>query len=517
MAQQHNGYNGVFLPNAVEIILECFSYLTPFDAVFALTVCQWWRQVLARRSPSNWRLVAQIERNSVTDIDPKKLWSRNAMNVAAYHGSIHQMEYLHKLCGHSLRHAMEFAARKGHLDAIQWIRLALGDNKQLPLHVLDVAVIHGHLHILQWAASIGPLDCCSMLQQAANGCQLHIMKWLYARNQWNKEFFMTSYTLINEAAEEGRIDILQWAKDIGRDFGDFDHCPCIWKTAADFDRLEVLQWALDNSIPCKNLAMAICAGVNFPRIRDWFAQNGFDFKPSPPFGRYWNNVTTFEAAKWLHDRGVSLTEESCIVAVRHGDLAWLQWCVANLAPVPADLMETAVCCKIQSCADSVPNTISIDILRYLRNVLRISWTDSASFEAIEYGNWQALEWAYGEEIRHPMSQRVMQYIYASSPHIPTLCWLERFLAPESLDFDKIALLAYDSYNGHEVWDWLCTEKGYVFPPNYLSLIENVDHELQNLEWLRDKGILSAEEFASRKKLCWRFRQYPNVSADSDDC
>ena len=140
----------------------------------------------------------------------------------------------------------QLAAKGGHLDVLQWVRL---NGCPWDAETCVAAAMGGHREVLQWLHMNGcPWNDRTCVGAARSG-HLGMLQWARENGcPWNKETCST-------AAMHGHLEVMQWACANG--------CPwhemtCVF--AANGGQLGVLQWAIENGCPWNwNECMSSCA------------------------------------------------------------------------------------------------------------------------------------------------------------------------------------------------------------------------------------------------------------------
>jgi len=113
----------------------------------------------------------------------------------------------------------------GRLDVLQWFYDVGWLNDQDQYHVFEVAITHGHIHIVDWARTKG-LSLDQLLPPPL---------WIDRQQYWASPCKL--------AAENGQIELLKWLCGHGCK-ADWDTC----RTLIDFNHLDVLVWLRDRNM-----------------------------------------------------------------------------------------------------------------------------------------------------------------------------------------------------------------------------------------------------------------------------
>lgn len=139
-----------------------------------------------------------------------------------------------------------YATKSGNLDMLKWMH----HNKFfLSREVATEAARYGHKHVLIWLKEIsGPWDKSSILEAAAAGRQLSLLKWLKDEGLWEgrteREKHASESCISLRAAMNGDVEMLMWLKEIGAKFSS-----SVCTAAAKKGSLETLKWL--RSIGCE--------------------------------------------------------------------------------------------------------------------------------------------------------------------------------------------------------------------------------------------------------------------------
>ncbi|KAG5184040.1 hypothetical protein JKP88DRAFT_163563 [Tribonema minus] len=203
------------------------------------------------------------------------------------------------LSGHTYWQRMDeaYAASRaiaaGRLDALQW---ALDHADIIPPKPAYVAwdfcpaAENGHINILQWAKDThrrAPSTMQKWALAAATGGQVRVISWLAKANMIDIPDFVSV-----RAAQQGRVDVLRWLHDSGSMFIADD----IFEIAAKAGQLEVVAWGLESGYGVRSGVLEAAA-----------AEGHFDI------------------LKWAHVTGVPFTEGVLRGAIDCGKLNIIKW------------------------------------------------------------------------------------------------------------------------------------------------------------------------------------------------
>ncbi|TMW68231.1 hypothetical protein Poli38472_007903 [Pythium oligandrum] len=182
---------------------------------------------------------------------------------------LHVWEAVGAYLDHSARWTIERAAAHGHKYLVQHIAITrpLGDDQEVASLVMDFAARNGHLDILQWLNDTKTLNRCSTraMDDAAKNGYLAIVQWLHENRQEG-----CTVKAMDGAAMNGHLDVLQWLH-LSRKEG------CTKKAmdlAAQNGRLDVLEW-LDSHRHegCSPLAVEYAATEGQLDVVKWLCEH----------------------------------------------------------------------------------------------------------------------------------------------------------------------------------------------------------------------------------------------------
>eukprot|EP00611_Tribonema_gayanum_P024714 TRINITY_DN5507_c0_g2_i1.p1 TRINITY_DN5507_c0_g2~~TRINITY_DN5507_c0_g2_i1.p1 ORF type:complete len:458 (+),score=33.49 TRINITY_DN5507_c0_g2_i1:123-1496(+) len=171
-------------------------------------------------------------------------WDRRTCTEAARRGDLTMLQWASDagapICQHT---AIEAAAGRGHLQAVQWLH-ARGFFNEFFMHAsVSAAAKAGHLHVLQWLSAVDRFHTQGhrkLMFIAAQEGHLAIAHWLHASRSpgdWNLS------EVCEAAAEGGHLHVLQFLRDNGYPWGS----TC--SAAAAGGHLNVLLYARDGGCP----------------------------------------------------------------------------------------------------------------------------------------------------------------------------------------------------------------------------------------------------------------------------
>ena len=271
-----------------------------------------------------------------------------------------------------LEHVCLLAAKHGHLELLEWLH---GRRLLSPSFVCTEAALKGHLAVIQWACSHGCEWDSWTFNAAASGGHLHILQWLKDQCcpppsvddihvsghghadiiRWmveNGRDAQLGVSTISQAARGGHWDVVWWLHDIGSPWdgktcseiarhGDVEMlrwarsrgCPwdegtCI--AAASAGHLEVLQWARSNGCPWNGEVCARAAAGGHLKVLQWARSNGCPWS---------SKVCACAAARghlevlqWARSEGCMWDYRTCFGAMQGGHLDTLKWAMLHKCP-----------------------------------------------------------------------------------------------------------------------------------------------------------------------------------------
>ncbi|HEV7735865.1 MAG TPA: hypothetical protein VGO47_00590, partial [Chlamydiales bacterium] len=205
------------------------------------------------------------------------------------------------------------AVRHGSLSLFSWAlpRLSASNMAKLGPKICAEAAREGRLEILQWARANGcPWDESTCANAARNG-YLEILQWARANScPWDKGTCAD--------AAQGHLEVLKWARANG---GPWDEMTC--SQAALSGHLEVLQWARANGCPWDTNTCSQAARGGHLEVLQWARANDCP----------WYVMTCADAARgghlevlqWARANGCPWNAMTCVDAAQGGHLEILQW------------------------------------------------------------------------------------------------------------------------------------------------------------------------------------------------
>jgi hypothetical protein len=136
---------------------------------------------------------------------------------------------------------------------------------------------------------------------------------------------LISESLCEVAAKNGRLKILQWARENGCPWNEVTCC-----YAAAHGHLEFLQWARENGCPWDEWTCSNAALNGHLKVLKWARENGctWDYKTCYSAARKGH----LEILQWARQNGCPWNESTCSGAAMFGHLKVLQWARSNGCP-----------------------------------------------------------------------------------------------------------------------------------------------------------------------------------------
>ena len=263
-----------------------------------------------------------------------------------------------------------YLGRSGNLELVQWV-LANGlDDRNLCMN----AVIHGHLHILEWALDNGYyLDETEALERAAT--KLETLKWFYNRGH------IIGANIYDIAARNGCVEVVEWLLSVGvkgrsqlrfdvnnikyvLEKGLYDGCPCNYvftkgdmeltkyllsccphcpHILAENEHWEMVKWLRIESCPWRpNVQEIMMTFGDYEKVRAAAWRLESFKKDNNPNVYSWYCCPEWEIVaeiavkkgqlallKFLKSTWCPMLESTCEIAAQKGYLDILKWAMEN--------------------------------------------------------------------------------------------------------------------------------------------------------------------------------------------
>ncbi len=225
----------------------------------------------------------------------------------------------------------EFAAAYGHLDILKWSQ---SNNYDIDVYkVMPIAAQNGQLEILKWlinykndissdASDNTTLECLdsslgfNICNNAASNGHIKILKWAKENGyEWS------TYTC-SGAASNGQFETLKWLRKNGCPW---DTCSCIG--AARNGHLKILKWLRKNDCPWDKKTCSAAAYCGQFEILKWAIANGCQLDKNSCINAAKNGY--FEILKWLRKNGCPWSIDICTFAYNNGHINIVKWCIEN--------------------------------------------------------------------------------------------------------------------------------------------------------------------------------------------
>jgi hypothetical protein len=220
-------------------------------------------------------------------------------------------------------------AQGGYLDLIKWARKSSTTRCPWDSYFVGLAAEAGHLKVLQWGkkhgaifvlkteSTINPPFLCEFLEEDEETDQCSIDFW--------------SDHVLERAVVGGHLNILKWARE---ELPDLVWEEWLYMFSASAGHFEILKWlrSQDPLIPFNELdgwTCSMAAAKGQVEILKWLRSQ------DPPFPwDEWTcaeaaKYGSLEGLKWLRENGCSWDEMTCSFAARFGHLEVLKWATEN--------------------------------------------------------------------------------------------------------------------------------------------------------------------------------------------
>ena len=232
-----------------------------------------------------------------------------AMSVAALHGQLDMLKWLHENGYHGYLNACESAAEGGHLECLKFLYENCKEHYEWHDCTFRKAAANGHVECLKFAHSCG------------------------------HKFHMYVFT---DAAKHGRFECMQFLHAIGVSMDAH-----VFSCAASYGNLEYIKWLHKIGCPSNSSACSAAAEKGHLNCLIWLHENGFS----------WDIQTTLSAAhfehleclKYAHTHGCPWHPEICLYAAGRDSLECLQYAIENGCPIPSSMYERMDIRKPSSC------------------------------------------------------------------------------------------------------------------------------------------------------------------------
>jgi hypothetical protein len=266
----------------------------------------------------------------------------------AYHGHLEVLQWAASV-GHSTEWLCDWAAQGGHLEVMRWAR-ATGHQTT----AVTAWFAGGHLEMLKWLRADGcPWDAHFLLSTAAANGRLATVQWAHALGD-------PIVDLCEPAAAGGALAVLRWLRQQG----------CPWKgtmrEAVSGGHLEVVEWAASEGCPHDVDVSVVRGGLP---MYEWLDGVGFEWARLDvsiavyfdetatstelewlvargarlhPGPVGWVGQVSLEALAWLVERGSTLTAETFAHAAADRRIDVVEWLHARGCPFDVDACIAAV-------------------------------------------------------------------------------------------------------------------------------------------------------------------------------
>ncbi|KAF0718055.1 Aste57867_1933 [Aphanomyces stellatus] len=285
--------------------------------------------------------------------DREATWSTQCMDMAAFHGHLELLEWLHtnpRSAGCTTS-AMNLAARAGHVQVLEWLHVHRTEG--CTVNAMDWAASQGHRPVLEWL-HVHRTEGCSTaavalafdhghheiaawlwdhrievrrptaaVRAAAKG-NVALLAWLHAHQQQSNDTMKWQPNVMDAAAAAGQLDVVKWLH-VYRSEG------CSTRAmddAAAGGHLAMVQWLHEHRHEgCTSRALDDALAAGHWSVVDWLHLHRTEGYSSEAIRRAMADGV-MPALTWLHHVGqIGWSTEVLDRAMRHDDLSLetLQW------------------------------------------------------------------------------------------------------------------------------------------------------------------------------------------------
>lgn len=131
------------------------------------------------------------------------------LNDAAEYGHLNIVIYLSKQSFSCTTWAMDLAAKRGHLDIVEWLHN--NRTEGCTTYAVDLAAMNGHTRVVKWLLDNRSEGGVQAIDLAAKNGHLNMVVWLCKyKEDKNDERLVISNDAIDFALLNGHIEVVKW-------------------------------------------------------------------------------------------------------------------------------------------------------------------------------------------------------------------------------------------------------------------------------------------------------------------
>jgi hypothetical protein len=195
--------------------------------------------------------------------------------------------------------------------------------------VMKMAAENGRIDVLEWLVEQGLHTSLDTYVCAARGGHIHVLEWL--QSQDGSVLYYSRPSICAAAAGGGSIETLKWLRS-QNPFYSWDESAC--RAAAKGGHFDTLKWLRSQSPPCPWDPDTFIAAIKRGNLEvvEWMETQRVGWSVNPT--HYAAGAGQLEILKWFHKRGVKLDSVVCEVAARKGHWHIVQWLRSLDPPCP---------------------------------------------------------------------------------------------------------------------------------------------------------------------------------------
>jgi hypothetical protein len=245
--------------------------------------------------------------------------------LSIQHGQLHILQWMYdnKYVTHFSDHLFRIAASFGHLEIVKWMYgINAINSSDLNHDIAQSACREGHLHILEWLATLGyEFNKRSYWEVAAQRGHTHLLKWFASKGI----SLSNQDSLCTLAGYSGNLETLQYLRQQG----------CDWNVSTNINaalnnHFSLLKWAVEQGCPLNTDVLNYALQYSSVEMITYLYDHNCPHPEKPYAAAMFRDQP--DKFKCLHQRGIPITIDDVILAIIYDRVLIMEWMLQNNFP-----------------------------------------------------------------------------------------------------------------------------------------------------------------------------------------